>query len=522
MIGHPTRTNTPGPSRRRPARRGTALPAAACVTVSALLLTACGAPGSSSGGGEEGASPITMGTTVSEDAINPLNKQYATFQFNAFDALVRQMRGDEEPQPRLATEWEQASDTLWRFTLREDATFHDGTPVTAEDVVFSFNTIIEEQFANASYLTTVTEVREGEDGTVEIETAEPDPLLLSHVGQIFIVPKAHWEEVGGAEGFSADPVGSGPYEITSFDPSTGVEYRAYDGFWGEAPATENVHVRYITDTGALSSALESGEIDIAHELAPDALEILDGRDDITVHNEFSGLQNMFQINAAQEPFDDLRIRQAAVAAIDAPAMIDALSYGAGILEDGQVAAEGVFGYSPDIERPPFDPDRARELLEEADAVGTPITVSGQARDTSVLESLGSQLDAVGFETTIEANEIGVWVEQFRNGTDADIFYRGSSYSGIFDAGRPYSFISSGERPFVEDEEWDALYEAQRSEMDRDQREQYLVEASQYVLDQAYVLYTYGRPSVSASASDISGVEFDDGLVVLLDGAVRNG
>lgn len=519
MIGHPANANGATPFRPRTLRRGTSLTVTASITAAALLLTACGAPGSSSSQ-EEGA-PLTVGTTVTEDAINPLNKQYATFQFNAFDALVRQMRGDEEPQPRLATDWEQVEDTLWRFNLREDATFHNGEPVTAEDVVFSFNETMEQQFANASYISTVSEVREGDNGSIEIETSEPDPLLLSHIGQIFIVPKAHWEEVGGADGFSADPVGSGPYEITSFDPSSGVEYQAYDGFWGDTAVTENVHVRYITDTGALSSALESGEIDIAHELSPDAIEILGGREDIDVHNEFSGLQNMFQLNTVQEPFDDLLVRQAAIAAIDAPAMIDALAHGAGTLEDGQVTAEGVFGHSPDIERPPYDPDEARELLEEADAVGTEITLSGQTRDTSLLESIGNQLDEVGFTTTIEANEIGVWVEEFRNGTDADIFYRGSSYSGIFDAGRPYSFISSGERPFVEDEEWDALYEAQRNEMDPQVREEALIEASEYVRDQAYVLYTYGRPAVSASQAGVSGVDYGDGLVLLLDQAVKN-
>ncbi|WP_150241083.1 ABC transporter substrate-binding protein [Nocardiopsis quinghaiensis] len=521
MFGHPAHVNGPAPSRPGPARRGTAVTAVAGIATAALFLTACGAPGSS-GGEEEETSLITVGTSITEDAINPLNKQYATFQFNAFDALVRQMRSDEEPQPRLATDWEQVSDTLWSFTLREDATFHNGAPVTTEDVVFSFNEILDQQFANASYLATVSEVREGENGTVEIETSEPDPLLLSQVGQIFIVPKAHWEEVGGAEGFSADPVGSGPYEITSYDPSTGVEYQAYEGFWGQAPATENIHVRYIADTGALSSALESGEIDIAHEVAADAIEVLDGRDDILVHNEFSGLQNMFQLNTVQEPFDDVRVRRAAVAAIDAPAMIDALTFGAGTIEDGQVATEGVFGYSPDIERPAFDPDKARELLEEADAVGAEVTLSGQARDSSLLESIGSQLDEAGFTTTIEANEIGVWVEQFRNGTDADIFYRGSSYSGIFDAGRPYSFISTGERPFVEDEDWDALYEAQRNEMDPEVREQALIEASEYVRDQAYVLYTYGRPSVSAHQADVTGVDYGDGLVLLLDEAVKAG
>ncbi|MBB6119545.1 ABC transporter substrate-binding protein [Nocardiopsis algeriensis] len=521
MIGRPIHSHGSAPSPGRPRRRRTALPGLAVLTATTLLLTACGMPGSSEGTGEQ-ASHITVGTSVTEDAINPLNKQYATFQFNAFDALVRQMRGDEEPQPRLATDWEQVSDTLWRFTLREGATFHNGEPVTAEDVVFSFNEILEEQFANAAYISTVASVREGEGGTVEIETKEPDPLLLSHIGQIFIVPKAHWEEVGGADGFSADPVGSGPYEITSFDPSTGVEYQAFDGFWGQEPATEKVTVRYIADTGALSAALESGEIDIAHELASDAIETLSGRDDIQLHNEFSGLQNMFQLNTVQEPFDDVRVRRAAVAAIDAPSMIDALTFGAGIIEDGQVSAEGVFGHSPEITRPEFDLDHARELLEEADAVGAEITLSGQSRDRTLLESIGSQLDAAGFETTIEANEIGVWVEQFRNGTDADIFYRGSSYSGVFDAGRPYSFISSGERPFVEDEEWTRLYEAQRTEMDPEKREQLLIEASEYVRDQAYVLYTFGRPSVSASLAGVEGVDYGDGLVLLLDEAVKTG
>ncbi|WP_157751647.1 ABC transporter substrate-binding protein [Actinoplanes derwentensis] len=474
-------------------------------------LSAC-TPGSTSGGGD--ASKLVIGTSITTETLNPLDKQYATFQFNAFDALVRQLRGQTEAEPRLAESWTQVDDTTWDFKLRQGATFHDGTPVTAQDVAFTYSEVLDKQYANATTIISIGSVTAVDASTVRIVTKRPDPLLLNAVGQIFVVPAAYWKKVG-ADGFSAAPIGSGPYKITSFSPDTGIQFEAYQGFWGDKAATAAVELRFFSANTALAAAFEAGEIDAAHELPSTAIKTLAGGTN-KVTAEVSGSQNMFQFNTTKGPFKDLRVRQAAVAAVDVKALLTALTDGAGDLEDGQLPLKGVNGYAESITRPAYDPERAKSLLTEAGATGAEITISGMALFKSLLEAIGGQLDAVGFKTTIKANETAVWVQEFKNGSDADIFYRGASYTGVFDANRPFQFVSFGAKPAVKDDKWTQLFQASRTEMDPEARRTKLAACSEYLQQQAYILWTYGRPSVNAVTPAVKDLDFTNGLVLLLD------
>jgi len=482
------------------------------VIVATGLVSAC-APDDSAGTSSDS---IVIGTSTSINPLTGLNSSYQTYQYNAFDSLVRWLADDEEAQPRIASEWTNVDPLTTDFTIRDGVKFHDGTTLTARDVAFSFNEIIAEKFVTASNLTNIESVTALDDSTVRIVTKTPEPLLLNIVAQVFIVPEAAWEAAGGADGFAANPIGSGPYEITEFDIENSVTFEAFDEFWGEAPATETVELRYFSDSSALASAFESGQLTVAHELPGASLQTLKGDDRYEVTASFSGSQNMFQFNTNKAPFDNEKVRRAANLAIDAPALIDALTYGAGTLEDGQLPIEGVFGHTDTISRPEYNPGEARTLLKQAGAEGTPITISGMSLYRPLLEAIGGQLAEVGFKPTIEANETAVWLQQFRSGTNADIFFRGTSYTGVFDADRPFSFISQGERPLVTDPKWTELYQATKTEMDRDAREQKLIAASQYLLDKNYVLYTYGRPSVGAVVAGTSGVDFGTGIMLQFD------
>ena len=487
------------------------------LAAAAPLLSACG-PGSSSGGGSK-SSLLTIGTVIVDDTLHPMQEQYTTFQFNAFDSLVRQLRGDTEAAPRLAEEWTRIKPTVWKFKLRQGVTFHDGSPVTVDDVVFSITEVTAKQYANAMFLASVKDVRKIDATTLQIETNEPDPLLLARLGQIFIVPEAHWKKVG-EDGFNAAPIGSGQFKISKFGVDTGVEFTAFDGFYGDKPKTPEIALRYFTDAGALASALEAGEIDAAQNLSAESLKTLAGRDDLTIASDFSGNQNMFQLNTNKAPFDDLRVRQAAVKAVNAPALMEALTYGAGVLEDGQVAVEGVFGHTKSITRPAYDLEGAKSLLKEAGAVGAEIEIFGMNLYKKLYEAIGAQLQEAGFKPKISSVEVPVWVQSFRNGSDAHIFYRGGSYTGIFDADRMYGHISSSKKPFVKDAKWDRLLKAERTEMNTAKREKKLIECAQYLNDQAYVLYTYGAPTVGGYRKGVSGFDNGNGLMLLLDNVVK--
>ncbi|MGI5330610.1 ABC transporter substrate-binding protein [Actinomadura nitritigenes] len=488
------------------------------------LLSACGGPGSSSsgsGGGGGSSRSLTIGTVVVDDTMNPMQEQYTTFQFNAFDGLVRRLRGDEQATPRLAQEWTRRSDTVWRFKLRQGVTFHDGSPVTADDVVFSFTELIGKQYANATVLTGVKDVRKIDATTIEIETQAPDPLLLSKVGQVFVVPEKYWK-AKGPEGFMAAPIGSGPFKIKSFSVDRGVEFTAFDAFYGGKPKTSEITLRYFTDATALASAVEAGEVDAAQNLGAETIKTLGGRDDIALHTDFSGNQNMFQLNTTRAPFDDIRVRQAAIKAIDVKALISALTYGAGVIEDGQLPISGVVGYDSSIHRPAYDLEGAKRLIQDAGAGGAEVEIFGMSIYKRLYEAIGAQLQAIGLKPKITAVEIPVWVKSFRTGTDAHVFYRGASYTGIFDADRVYQHVSSSKKPFVKDAKWDSLMTDQRTELDEAKRREKLSACARHLLDQSYILYTYGAPTVGATRKGVSGFDNGNGLMLLLDGVTKEG
>lgn len=479
-------------------------------------LTGCSTGTESSGAV---ADRLVVGTTTSINPLTGLNSSYQTYQYNAFDSLVRLLADASEPEARIATSWTSVDAVTTDFVIRDGVKFHDGTSLTAEDVAFSFTESIEKKFATASILANIDSVVAVDPSTVRVVTKTPEPLLMNILAQVFIVPRAAYLAAGGADGFAKNPIGSGPYRIApGFDIDNSVTFEAFTDFWGTTAATPTVELRYFSDSSAMAAAFESGQLSIAHELPGSALQTLAGNSDFEITSAFSGSQNMMQFNTAKAPFNDIRVRRAANAAIDSQGLIDALTYGAGTPEAGQLPIKSVFGYTDSITAPEFDKDKARKLLAEAGAEGVEITISGLNLYKPLLEAIGGQLAAVGFKPTIQANEAAVWISQFREGTDADLFFRGTSYTGVFDADRPFSFVSSGKRPMVSDPKWTELYTASRQELDRDAREKKLIACSEYIKEQSYILFTYARPSVGGVTAGTKGVDFTTGIMLRFDQA----
>jgi peptide/nickel transport system substrate-binding protein len=487
-------------------------------------LAACGPGGgtasSGSGGGGTAASSMTVGTATTAGGVNPLDDQYSTLQFNVFDSLVRVFATDDEPEPRIAASWKETGKNTWTFTLRKGLTFHDGTPLTAGDVAFSFDTIRSEQYANALTLISIKSLKAVDDSTVEVVTTGRDPLLMSRLSALFVVPEAHWKSVGGAAGFAQKPIGSGPFKVTSFSADTGGTLTAFDDFWDGAPKTATINLKYFSDASALALALQSGQVDVAHSLTAAQYPTLQGDSKLKLSAKFGGTQNMLQLKTTSGPFKDLKVRQAAIAAVDVDALIKGLTQGLAEKEDGQLPLKEVNGYTDTITRPAFDLAKAKSLLAEAGATGAEITITGMALYKSLLEALGEQLTTAGFKPTIQALEISEWVKQFTGGSDADIFYRGVAYTGVFDADRAFSMVSFGAKPAVKDPKWDELFAATRTETDKAARLKKIVTASQYLNDQSYILWSYAAPSISAASTAVSGTDFGQGLVLPLEDLVK--
>lgn len=289
--------------------------------------------------------------------------------------------------PKLATSWEQISPTLWRFTLRDGVKFHDGTPLTAEDVVFSVQRAMAPTSNFKAYVAGIKEARKVDDKTVEIETAQPNPVLLRQLPLVFVMSKA-WAEkhnivqpqdfVKQEETFAArNTNGTGPYKLKSREVDVRTVFEANPDWWNKADSKGNVtEVIYtpIKQSATRTAALLSGEIDFVLDPPLQDLErlrkqvkVIEGNENRTIYLGFDQHRPelLYSSIKGKNPFADVRVREALYRAIDVEALKKSVMRGLSA-PTGTMVAPQVHGWSEDLaKRVPYDPERARALLKEA-------------------------------------------------------------------------------------------------------------------------------------------------------------
>ena len=290
--------------------------------------------------------------------------------------------------PGLATEWKQVDPTTWRFTLRQGVKFHDGTPFTADDVIFSVKRNQHEQGAMRTASLTIKEVRKVDDKTIDILTEGPNPILDQDLASLFVMSKV-WSEknntmtpvrgIVGNESYANTHVnGTGPFKLLDRVPDTRTVLVPNPDWWNKKPEHNltRVEFRPIANAATRVAALLSGEIDMMYpvplqdiprvERTP-GLKVLQGPELRVV---FLGMDQwrdelMDMPGSGKNPFKDKRVRQAFYQAIDAEAIKRVVMRGVSI-PTGEMVGRGANGYSKELEsRYPFDPDGAKKLLSEA-------------------------------------------------------------------------------------------------------------------------------------------------------------
>src|SRR4030081_615271 len=165
--------------------------------------------------------------------------------FHAFDCLVYRDPGTMEITPALATSWKQVDATTIDFTLREGVTFHNGDPFTADDVVYTINSIIhDKRVATPAYYTSYASAEKIDDFHVRLKLTGVSPAVMEYLSMVTpIWPKAYREKVG-ADAYAQAPVGTGPYRITKVDGTTQIDLERYDGYYADSPKGRPA-IRYI-------------------------------------------------------------------------------------------------------------------------------------------------------------------------------------------------------------------------------------------------------------------------------------
>lgn len=387
-----------------------------------------------------------------------------------FDTLVVVNPETNEIEPQIAESWEQVDELTYVFKIRQGIKFHDGSDLTAEDVKFSLDRAINS--AAVSYIVDfIDTVTVDDEYTVTVKTKAPYAPALRNLAIPFaaIVPKAVVEADEAA--FILNPVGSGPYQFVEWKQNDHVTLKAFDDYYAGKPATENLIMKVIPETSQRSIALETGEIDLAYDMAVNDVAKLKDSTELTVYEIPSLTCWYISMNMNKEPFNNPLVREALSYAIDRQLIIDTINAGSGQPADA-IIAPGVFGYYSTGVRE-YDPEKAKELLAEAgypDGFETSLWVNDNQSRIEMCQAMQNMFQQIGVECAVEVLEFGSYISRTTNG-EHDMAYFGWTTSS---ADADYSYYSlehstqqgaAGNRSFIADPEVDALIEEARTNSD---------------------------------------------------------
>lgn len=394
-----------GVERRTFLRYTTAIGTAAAITAS---LSACGGPSSNSDGatdkgGDSGLIEAGLSYPLST-GFDPMITSGATpyaANMHIFEGLVDLDPVTLEARPALATEMpKKINATTYRATLRKGATFHDGSAVTAQDVVFSFERILDPKNASlmAQFVPFIDTVEAVDEGTVEFKLKHPFALFPSRIAVARIVPKKIVEP--DPKAFDAKPVGSGPYKFVEAVREDRIVFEAYDKYNGDHPAKAKKMIwRLMSDPSARVSAMESGRVQAIEDVPYIDVKRLAGSTKTESVQSFGLLFLMF--NTADERFADKRVRQALHYALDTKKIISTAMVGNAAPATGYVHAT-----HPDYHKAAtvytHDAAKAKKLLAEAGVKNLSFTVlttdTGWVKDIAPL--LKESWEAAGVKVTL--------------------------------------------------------------------------------------------------------------------------
>jgi peptide/nickel transport system substrate-binding protein len=459
------------------------------------------------------------GTLIAGIAADPqgfdshTTSAYSSFEIleNVYDQLVT-VDENLNMVPSLAESWEVSDDNLtWTFTLREGVVFHNGRPLTADDVVYSYERIMDPDTGSgvAWRFGSVESVEAVDDLTVAIHLTEPSPNLLGRIGGyggMAIIPKEIVED-GSVD---TNPVGTGPFKFVEYVPGDRVVLEANPDYWEEGkPYLDEVIFKPIPDETVRLTNLLAGEVDWVDSLPPQRVTDLATSGEVIVDKVSGGDYWYIGVNTTREPFDDVRVRQAIAYAINRADVTAAAKWDTAKPNQGPISSDSFWYY----DYQPYDQDleTARQLLADA---GYPDGFDTEFMPTSFYEEtvrsaqvLQAQLSQIGINADIRTLEWGTWLEEEGAGNfdmyicgwlgniDPDDFFYAQHHTDQVFNFTGYSNL-----------EVDELLDAGRTETDQEARKEIYDQVQQVIIDEAPYVYLYNPSVVNAWQPHVRGYQ----------------
>lgn len=340
-----------------------------------------------------------------------------TVQLLLYSALVR-LNSDLEIVPDLALRWETSEDGLaWTFYLDPEARFADGSPITAEDVKFSFERVLDPEVgaSRRSTYTAIVDIQVEDPHTVTFVTSAPFPDLLDSAadGSVDIISKSFTEALDGSYGIGIDStLPSGKYMPVAWQPGNLMVLERNPQWWREPGYFERIEIIPVREGLVRSAMIRTGEVDIAVQIIPEEIPQLIEEPGVTLVEYADALQIGLELNLTKSPLDDIRVRHAIRHAIDYNAIIDNIFDGRA---DVAISPTGPVRGRATFEPWPFDMARAQELIREAGAQGATVVFHSPRgrylKDAETAEAMQAYLTAAGLDVRLEFIEWATYLER---------------------------------------------------------------------------------------------------------------
>lgn len=444
---------------------------------------------------------------------------------------------DLQPIPGLAESWDVSDDgRLYRFELNEKATFSDGTPVRASDVLFTLRKIVDPsseavQVVGAFEYLDLAKTKVVDDHTIEIAFREPLAAQLVRFNDVNVIPEHVYSKGNFRDDFNATAVGSGPYRLVKREPGKEIIVERRADFWGQKPPLQRVIFKVIGDHGTAWNALRRGDIDetlIASDVwlreknNPELAKSIDFKRFYTLS------YNFIAWNGRHPHLRDKRVRRALAMCIPVEAVIQQLYHGTARAMTGPFTPDD-FAYNPTVPAIRYDPEEARRLLAAAgwlDSNGDGVLdqggkrfelelmiMSGSQTTVQFAQMVQAEMKKVGVDLELATIEPSVAIQRILSGN-----YQ-SAYLG-FDLDNdpdPFNILHSSQFPprgqnfvYFSNRDIDRLIETARREMDRSKRKEMYWRIHELVADEQPYTWTIQVSSKWGLSKRVRGVELSRG------------
>ena len=385
------------------------------------------------------AKDLKVGLKAEPSSIDPHYHNLTPNNALAREVFDRLVMPDETQQlkPGLATSWKAVDDLTWEFKLRKGVKFHDGSPFTADDVVFTFERAVNVPNSPSSFGTYIKgkTIKKIDDYTVHITTKKPYPLMANDMMTFSIISKKHGLNATTEDYNSGKAaIGTGVLKFVEWVPGDRLVFAKNEDYWGEKPEWDKIIIKPIKSSPSRVAALLAGDVDFIDNVPTIDIQRLKKDPKINVMSSVSNRVIYLHIDHWREdspfvkangggkiksPLRDQRVRKAISLAINRDAIVDRVMEGIAI-KAGQLLPKGFFGVSPNLKPLPYDPKGAKSLLKAAGVPdGFELTIHGPndryINDAKIAEAVAQMLTRVGIKTSVETMPKSVYFKRASRG-----------------------------------------------------------------------------------------------------------